>query len=104
MMHEFEHHFFQLTFPHLPVADDHPRARRQPLQFRGDFPDRIDAVVHEINLASAVEFLLDRRLNQFFVPTGDYRLDRHAIFGRSLDHAHVAQPDQATCAGCAEWA
>ncbi len=35
-----------------------------------------------------------RGLDQLFVPVRDHGLNRHAIFGRSLDHAHVAQADQ----------
>ena len=53
-MHEFEHHFFQLAFAHLPVADGDARVGRQTLQLGGNLPDRFYAVVHEINLAAAV--------------------------------------------------
>ena len=64
------------------------------LQLGGNLPDRVDAVVHEINLAAAVEFLLDRGLDQLFIPVGDHGLNRHAVFGRGFDHAHVAQADE----------
>ena len=64
------------------------------LQLGGDFPDGVHAVVHEINLAAALEFLLDGGLNQLFIPVGDYGLDRDAVFGRRFDHAHIAQADQ----------
>src|SRR4029077_9309691 len=94
VMHEFQHHFFEFAFRHLSVADDDSRRWNEGLKFGRDFKDGIDAVVYEINLAAALEFLLDRRLDEFFVPTGDYGLDRHAIFGRSFDHAHVAQANQ----------
>src|SRR5207245_1356271 len=46
------------------------------------------------DLASALEFRLDSRLNELFVPTGDYGLYRDAVFRWGLNHAHVAQPDQ----------
>ncbi len=94
VMHELQHHFFQFGFSHLAVADDDARLRDQLLQLGGDFPDALHAVVHEVNLAAALEFLLDRRLDEFVVPAGDDGLNRHAIFGRSFDHAHVAQADQ----------
>ena len=55
---------------------------------------RLDAVVDEVDLAAALEFVLDGGLDQLFVPVGDDGLDRHAIFGRSLDDAHVAQADE----------
>ena len=90
VMHEFHHHFFEFAFRHLSVANDDSRFWHQRLKFCGDLPDRVDPVVYEINLAVAFEFLLHRRLNQLFVPTGDDRLDRHAVFGRSLDYTHVA--------------
>ena len=76
------------------MADDDTRLRNQFLQLRRNLPDAVHAVVHEIDLPAALQFLLDRRLNQLVVPTRDHRLNRHAVFRRSLDHAHVAQPDQ----------
>ena len=90
---------FSITFSsspsrHLPVADDDARFRHQFLQLGGDLPDAVHAVVDEIDLAAALEFLLDRGLNQLLVPAGDHGLNRHAVFGRRLDHAHVAQADQ----------
>jgi hypothetical protein len=36
----------------------------------------------------------DGRLDQLLIPIRDDRLNRHAIFGRRLDHAHVAQSHQ----------
>src|SRR5208282_3390195 len=78
VMHEFQHHFFQLTFAHLPMADRDTRARGQCLNLGGNLPDGVDAVVYEINLAAAVEFLFDCRLDELLVPVRDYRLDGHA--------------------------
>jgi len=62
-MHEFEHHFFQFAFAHLPVADGDAGLRDERLQLGGDFPDGVDAVVDEVDLASAIEFLLDGGLD-----------------------------------------
>ena len=76
------------------MAHGDARARNQRLNLGGNLPDRVDAVVHEINLAAAVDFLFDRRLDQLFVPVRDYGLDRHAVLGRRFNHAHVAQADQ----------
>ena len=75
-----------------PTSDAGARA---PVPELGrNLPDRVHAVVDEINLAAAIKFLLDRRLNQLLIPVRDHGLNRHAIFGRRFDHAHVAQPDQ----------
>ena len=48
---------------HLSVADDDAGFRNQFLQLGGDFPDGLDAVVDEVDLAAAFEFLLDRGLD-----------------------------------------
>ena len=94
VMHEAEHHFFEFGLAHLAVADHDVCLRNQFLQLGGDLPDALDAVVDEVDLAAAFEFLLDRGLDEFVVPAGDDGLNRHAVFGRSLDDAHVAQADQ----------
>ena len=94
VMHELEHHLFQFAFRHLSVAHDDARPRHQFLQLGGNLPDAVHAVVHEIDLAAAFQFLLDGRLDQLFVPAGDHGLYRNAVLRRSLDHAHVAQSDQ----------
>jgi hypothetical protein len=59
---------FSITFSSSP-SDIWPwptmmRAlRNQGLELGGDFPDGVDAVVDEIDLAAALEFLLDGGLN-----------------------------------------
>ncbi len=68
VMHESQHHFFQLAFAHLPVAYGNARLRSHRLKFGRNFPDRVDAIVDEINLAAAIQFLLNRRLDQLFIP------------------------------------
>ena len=92
MPDEFQHHFFKLAFRHLSVAHDHARARRQLLNFRGNFVNRFHAVVHEVSLPAALQLVLDGALDKFFIEAGDYGLYRHTIFWRGFDHAHVAQP------------
>ena len=46
---------------HLTVADRDARARRERLQCVAHAVDRLDAVVDEVDLAAAVELLLQRR-------------------------------------------
>ena len=91
VMHEFEHHFLQFPFRHLTVAYDDARPGHEFLQLGGDFPNGVHAVVHKIDLAAALEFLLEGRLDQLVVPAGDHGLDGDAVFGRRLDDAHIAQ-------------
>ena len=76
------------------MADGDAGARHESLQLGRDLPDRVDAIVHEIDLAAALQFLLHGGLDQLLVPARDHGLNRHAVFGRRFDHAHVAQADQ----------
>ena len=103
-MHELQHHFFEFAFRHLSVADDDSRRRNESLELGGDFPDGVDAVVDEIDLAAALEFLLNGGLDQLLVPTGDDGLDRHAIFRAEFRSRSCRAGRRATCAECAGWA
>ena len=94
MMHELQHHFLQFAFRHLSVPYDNAGFRGQCLQFRRNLPNTVHAVMHEVHLPTALQFLLERRLNQFLIPVRDHGLNRHAIFRRRLNHAHIAQPGQ----------
>ena len=94
MAHERQHDVFQFAFAHLPVADQDPRLRHQLADLLRDLVNALHAVVHEVHLAAAFQFLLDGALDQLLVPLRDHRLDRHAILRRRLDHAHIAQSQQ----------
>ena len=94
VVHEGQHDALELGFAHLAVADDDARAGHQFLDARGDLVDGFDAVVDEVDLAAAFEFELDRRANDLFIELGNHGLNGHAVFGRGLDHRHVAQADQ----------
>ena len=58
--HELAHHLVEVALAHLAVRDGHRRARRQPFHVVGDRLDRLDPVVHEEDLAAAVELARDR--------------------------------------------
>ena len=94
MMHKLQHHFFKFAFRHLPVADNDSCFWRQFLQLGGDFPDRIHAIVNEIHLAAAFEFLFNGRAHQFFVPACNDGLNCDPVLGRCFDYAHVAEANQ----------
>ena len=94
VVHEGEHDAFQLGFGHLAVAHDDARGGDEFLDARGDFVDGFDAVVDEVDLAAAFELKLDGRADDLLVELGDHGLNRHAVFGRRFDDAHVAQADQ----------
>ena len=56
--------------------------------------DGIDAVVDEVDLAAAAQLLLDGGADQVRIEMRDHGVDRQAILGRRLDHAHVADAQQ----------
>ena len=92
--HEGQHHALQFALAHLAVADENARLGHHLANLVGDVVDALHAVVHEVHLPAALQLLLDGRANQLLVPGRHHRLDRHAVFGRRLDHAHVAQAEQ----------
>src|SRR5579863_5878951 len=92
--HEGQHHLLKLAFAHLAVGNGDTRTGNKLLNARRDFVDRLDAVVHEEHLATAFQLHFDRRAHDFFVESRNYGLNRHAILGRRLDDAHVAQADE----------
>ncbi len=76
------------------MADDDAGLGDELTNLCGDVVDRFDAIMNEVDLAAAFQLHLDGGTHQLLVELGDDGLDGHAIFGRSLDHAHVAQADQ----------
>ena len=56
--------------------------------------DRLDAVVHEVDLAAALELVPHRVADHLLVEGDDVGLDRQAVARRRLDHRHVADADQ----------
>ena len=56
--------------------------------------NRVHAVVHEIDLAAAAQFLFDRGPDQFRIEMRHHGVDGQPILGRRLDHAHIADAQQ----------
>ncbi len=54
------------------------------------FLDRLDPVVDVVDLAAALELVLDRLAHHFLRERQDGGLHRHAVLGRRLDHRQVA--------------
>ena len=76
------------------MADDDAALRNELLDACRELVDGFDAVVDEVDLAAALEFELDGGADELLVELGDDGLDRHAVFGRRLDDAHIAQADE----------
>ena len=89
-VHKGQHHAFQLSLRHLPVAHGDARLRNQFAYLRRQLVDRLHAIVDEVGLPAALQIHLDSGTNELLVILRDDRLDRHAIFRRGLDDAHVA--------------
>ncbi len=50
--------------------------------------------MHEVDLAAALELDFDGGAHDLLVEFRDHGLNRHAVFGRRFDDAHVAQADE----------
>ncbi len=92
--HEGEHHAFEFLFAHLAVAHGDARGGNEFLNPRGDLVDRFDAIVNEVDLPAALEFHFDGGAHDLLIEFGHDGLNGHAVFGRRLDHAHVAQANE----------
>ena len=74
--HEARHHLVEIVLALLAVRHRDPRPRRERLHARRDRVDRLDAVVHEVHLAAAVQLARQRLLEQRVVPRLDEREHR----------------------------
>ena len=92
---EVHHDLLERFLAHLPVTDADTRAiGRHALQQTGHRLDGLDAVVHEVDLPAAFEFLGDRRADDLRIERQHRGLHGLAIVGRGLDHRHVADADE----------
>src|SRR5947207_3072654 len=81
------------------MADPDPRLRNDRLDQVGNGPNVVDAVVHEIDLAVAVELAVDGALDDLAVEAGDPGLDRLAVRRRSFEIGNVPNSQQAHVQG-----
>ena len=73
------------------MTDSDPSMGHQLLNLGGNFVNGLYPVVHEVDLPATLQFKFQSRTNQLLVKSGHHRLNGHAIFGRRLDDAHIAQ-------------
>ncbi|OLE61149.1 MAG: hypothetical protein AUG10_02365 [Gemmatimonadetes bacterium 13_1_20CM_2_70_10] len=78
----------------LAVGDGDPRPRGQRPHAFGDRVDGLDAVVHEVHLAAAIQLARQRLLEQRVIPRLDEREHRRAVLRRRLEQRQVAQAGQ----------
>ena len=77
--HEVDHHLLELVLAHLAVADHDSRLGHEALHEAGDRVDRLDAVVHQIDLAAALQLVPNRVADHLLVERHDVGLDRQAV-------------------------
>ena len=87
---EGEHDALQGALRHLAVGDGDAGAGQQPAQLLGLGLDRLDAVVHEEDLAAAVQLAQDGVAHEAGGRFRDPCLDGQPVLRRRLDDAHVA--------------
>ena len=85
MRHEIHHHALEGLLAHLTVRDGEPRFRHEALEQVPERVNRLDAVVHEIDLSRALQLGPRRPRDQGLIELDDVRLDRETVFGRRLD-------------------
>jgi hypothetical protein len=102
--HEAQQDAFQLVVAHLAVTDADATVGEQLLDGRRARKNTLDAIVNEVHLSAAAQFLIDRGTNQLGIEMRDHGVDRQAILGWRFDHAHIADAPAWTCAACVEWA
>jgi hypothetical protein len=88
--HELEHHPLQFGLRHLAVSDPYFGIGGEFLDHGSALPDRIDAIVQEVDLSAASELQFHRLPDEFRVERRHHGVDREPVLGRSLDHGHVA--------------
>src|SRR5689334_15326947 len=88
---ELPHHFLEIALAHLSMANADSRARNQSLHMRRDRIDRLDTIVDEEYLPTAIELPGNSLLDQSIVPRLDEREHWRSVARRSLHQCHVAQ-------------
>src|SRR5579862_4429342 len=88
--HKAQQHALQLLLAHLAVADSDAALGDKLLNPGGAREDRIDAVVHEIDLPASGELLFDSSTDEFRIEVRNHGVNRRTILGRCFNYAHVA--------------
>ena len=76
------------------MADDDARFGNEFCDESREGVDGLDAIVNEIDLTIASEFVFDGVADQIFAEGGDDGLNGEAVAGRRFDQGHVPQADQ----------
>ena len=88
-LEEVEHHPFKLALSKLTVAHTHVGLGHDVAQMVRHMVDALHPVMHEVDLTLTLKLAQDRLADERLVIGQHVGLDRHAILGRSVDHAQV---------------
>ena len=91
---ELEHHLFEFFFSQLAMPDNDSGFGNKFCDQIGQRIDRFHAIVDEVDLTFAGQFIFDGLFNDFFVERRDHGLNREAVAGRRFDDGHVAQANE----------
>ena len=92
--HEAQNQFLHFVAVHLAVARGDAGVWNESLQQAGHFAEVLDAVVDDVNLAAAAEFVGDGVAQALFVEADEVGVDRLAVGGRSGHDAQVPRRHQ----------
>src|SRR5262249_53628196 len=91
VMHESSHYLLELLLANLPVSDPDGSFGADLLYEVRQRVNRFDAVVNDVNLATAIEFEIDRVLDDDRLELHDNRLNGQPVAGSGFDNGHVSQ-------------
>ena len=88
---EAQHAILEIALVHLSVRHQHADLGHDALQHLRHLPDRMHAVVDEVDLPAASHLAQDRLAHHRFGEARHLRADRQPVCRRRVDHRHVAQ-------------
>ena len=91
---KLEHDFLEVFLAHLAMSHDDASFGNEFSDEIGEGVDGLNAIVNEIDLAIAGEFIFDGALDDVFIESGDNGLNGKAIARSGFDERHIAQADE----------
>ena len=102
-VHELMHHFFEVVFVHLAMADDDTSLRDKFLNPGLHVLDGRHAVVEEEHLTAAGQFTSNGIADEPFVVGADRGLHRESVGRRRVNRGHVARAHQREVQSARNW-
>ena len=90
--HELAHDLLQVAVLHLAMPDANPRPRRDTLHVIGNGENRLDAIMHEEDLAATIQLARDAFVDEAVIPRLEEGEHRRAVARRRLHQREITQP------------